>query len=40
MTARFNVENVAGTNYFQSTIQNNITLGTPRTFKLSLTAEF
>ncbi|MDV2985108.1 UNVERIFIED_CONTAM: TonB-dependent receptor [Methylobacteriaceae bacterium AG10] len=40
MNARFNVENVAGINYWQSAALGSLYLGTPRTFKLSLSAEF
>lgn len=39
LIARFNVENVAGLNYWASTGQGNLSLGQPRTFRLSLTAD-
>ncbi|MBY0331959.1 MAG: TonB-dependent siderophore receptor [Acetobacteraceae bacterium] len=39
-TARFNVENVTGADYWQSAGRGFLTLGAPRTFLFSLTADF
>lgn len=40
LVARFNVENVADNNYWQSTGAGFLTLGAPRTFLLSMQADF
>ena len=40
VTTRFVVENIAGTNFWSSTNNGTIALGTPRTFKLSVSARF
>ncbi len=39
-TVRFNVENVTGENYWASTGAGQLTLGMPRTYKLSLSKDF
>ena len=39
VTARFNVENVAGVDYWAAASQRSLSLGTPRTFKFSLSAD-
>lgn len=39
MVARFNVENVAGTNYWASAFNGRLVTGTPRIFRFSLSAD-